>query len=682
MADDFPGLHPLNKLVDAWLKKIDKAVTAKSWWQDIADECMLFYSSANDFMWSEKYRKKFTSGDQMNPRFRITIAKAFELVALFGPVLYYRNPVRQVNPRKPFELSPELYGDPNDPAVQQFFQQQVMQQQQGTLQDRMRSQLLSEALNYMPNEMPGGGLATHCQNSINEALIKGRGVTWCEPYYYPSTDRMIVGSFYDTVDHLQIDPDAETIESAMWIARKCIHPVWKVEDDYGYPRGFLKNRSGLESAWSQGEGEGNVSKRRRDKKNESNDLLPYWKIYSKMGVGARLTGMSGKTVEQLDELLGDHVYLAVAKGIPFPLNVPSEMAQAAIDALAVAAEETMPGQPPAEDAPEVSDLAEAFQWPVPFWRDDRWPCAMLDFYALPRSVWPVAPLAPALGVLKAINIVMSHLLNRTWSSSRDFICILKAAGEDIKEKILQGDDQTLLELESNLGKTINEIVTFLQQPPANTDIWRVLEWLIGIFEKMSGLTELAYGMSGRQMRSAAEADKKYEQMSIRPDHMAKQVEQWATEQARMEAMCLRWFFTGDDMEGIKPGTKDLWDQLVAATEPDKVVREMEYRIEAGSTRKPNLDRDTENINNGLQFLLPMFQQYATITGDSSPLNAINEMWGKAVQFDGSKLVMQPWIPIQLQMQMQQPPPPEGQPADGAAPPPEVPPEQIPPEVAA
>jgi hypothetical protein len=61
------------------------------------------------FMWQTDFLKKYV-GEMVSPRFKITIAKAFELVALFGPTLYWRNPTRLVKPRKKLELDPAVFG--------------------------------------------------------------------------------------------------------------------------------------------------------------------------------------------------------------------------------------------------------------------------------------------------------------------------------------------------------------------------------------------------------------------------------------------------------------------------------------------------------------------------------------------------------------------------------------------
>ena len=623
-AHRIDGYHPLREIVAGWIGKIDRARTAKDEFQTVGDECHDFFSASTEFMWSEKYRKKFINSQygDVSPRFRLTIAKAFELVALFGPVLFHRNPIRQVNPRKPLELPPQMLGMIQDPAMLMYVQQLMQEQGMRELEDTLRAELLSRYLNYTPNELPGGGLQAHAQLAITEALVRGRGCLWTEPYVSEGTGRMIVGSFFDSVNNLLIDPDAESLDDAKVIYRRRVLPTWEWERKFKLPDGSLKDKGQMESARSQGERYGDDLQHLHRERGETNDLLVVWEVYSRMGIGARMTGVTTELKEALENTFGDNCYLAVSQGIPYPLNIPSE-------ALTT------------EDDEALRARAE---WPVPFWADDRWPVTVLDFYPKPGSVWPIPPLAPGLGELKFINVMVSHLCNRIWSSSRDFIAVLKAAGEDIKNKITSSGDQTIIEIEASLGRSINDVVQFLQQPQTNFDVWKILDAVMVLFDKRVGLTELAYAMAGG-MRSATEASVKREQLNVRPDHMAAQVESWMTEAARKEGLCSRWFVTGETMvQQLGPLAGMLWDQLVLSRDVGIVVAEMEYRIEAGSARKPNRDRDTDNVQQAMGYLLPILDGHAVATTDTNPLNALIDRWGRIVEMDTRDMMMGPRMP--------------------------------------
>src|SRR5579863_9549611 len=264
--------HPMQPLVNSWLRKLNLAQMFKDkHFQRVAQECMRFLDGGirlNDYLWGNAGAGKggYMTGDENDdiapPTFRFTMNKVAELCQLFGPMLYNRNPVRTVTPRK-FDpvppgiyaaLNPQLFAmaqqspqqpPPNSPPqvlqqtmmAQQQQQQAIMQLQgmvqQGQQQDLMtqvvdqtRAQLLEEYLNYTPNEL---NLRAHSRLVVDEALIKGMGVWWTELFQAKGSPIKMVGSFYDTSDYLLLDPDVDLIDECKWIARKCIHPRWEVE---------------------------------------------------------------------------------------------------------------------------------------------------------------------------------------------------------------------------------------------------------------------------------------------------------------------------------------------------------------------------------------------------------------------------------------------------------------------
>ncbi len=71
----------------------------------------------------------------------------------------------------------------------------------------------------------------------------------------------------------------------------------------------------------------------------------------------------------------------------------------------------------------------------------------------------------------------------------------------------------------------------------------------------------------------------------------------------------------------------LWATHVSSADP-AIFRELEYRIEAGSTKKPNRDRDQANADSAMQILLPVFDRFAQGTGQLGPMNNLLDFWAK------------------------------------------------------
>lgn len=623
----------LRPLVTGWLGKLNKAREAKKAFDTVSEQCTAFFSGAVGFMWDDEYKHKHMGGGRISPKFKITLAKAFEMVALFGPVLYWQNPQREVRSRPRFEISPELFGDPNDPHVQEIFAQAEAEQNFEVARNDTRNRLMELVLNYTPHEQPEGGLATASDLAITEALVKGRGCLWPEPFQFPGSQRTLTGCFWDSVDDLFIDPDCKdaTLSDAKWIARRHVNPHWEVERRFGLPKDSLKGKGSIESGESQGARQSDEDRMLRAS-GETYDSVVWFEIWSKGGVGTRMTGVDSALAEGFDDVVGDFAYLVVAHDVPFPLNAPPKRFNRASD----------------------SEVVEMFEWPVPYWTDDRWPVALLDFYRKPGSAWPIAPMAPGLGELTFLNIMVSHMANRIWSSSRDFIAVLKSASQEVTKVLKRGEDLAVFELD-DVHQEIGKVISFMQQPETRYDVWRIIDRVAELFDKRVGLTELAYGLNpgGVQSRTAEDIKTKQENLRVRPDRMANQVEAWQSEVANLEKFAIRWEVEAEDIAPLLgPVGSRLWTSLVTDADPELFAREMKAMVTAGSVRKPNKQRDTQNLNQVMPYMLSELSTHADVTGDTSGLNHLYEKFGRAIEMDMSGLQMGPRVP--------QPPPPEVQ----------------------
>lgn len=97
--------HPMSSICKQWMEKIkDAKKVKKEKFGQYADEAMRFFDGSHDWMWKGEYAKADGGFLDKNaqgamPTFRMTVNRVFEAVALFGPVLYHRNPTVQVTPR-------------------------------------------------------------------------------------------------------------------------------------------------------------------------------------------------------------------------------------------------------------------------------------------------------------------------------------------------------------------------------------------------------------------------------------------------------------------------------------------------------------------------------------------------------------------------------------------------------
>jgi len=662
--------NPLAPIAKGWLKLVQQAQKHKKPFSDDANEAMNFYAGDPNFMWENEYargERGYNRGIDP-PAFRMTVNRVWEAVRLFSAVIHHRNPHRTVTPRQFPIIGPQLLGifpqppvpqmGPNgpvlgpdgqpvmmpDPGIQQY--QMGMQQQQFAYERRkVVSKLLEDYLNYTPNELD---LKRHSRKVVEEAFIKGAGVWWHELYSPPGSTVKMGGSFFDSIDNIVWDPDADEYEDIRWAARKRVQPVDEVAAKFGLSPEDLK---GHEESYSSRSEDTQRGYEHRKKTGKTSDLICYWEIYSKCGFGDRLKDMS-KDLRGKFDAIGSNAYIVVAEGVDHPLNVSPQMLQEEVDETGV---------------PQAMFLS--CQWPIPFWAEPGgWPFTLLAWHGKPGYSWPVSLIRPGIGELRFINWAMSFLATRIAASSQTLIGVQKAADENLKSKILEKSEGgfKIVEISEAIGRSVNDVISVFNLPGVTEDMYRIIAEVTNLFDRRVGLTELIYGMTRNQFRSAAEANVKAEQVSVRPDDYANALEDALSDVARKEALLARWLIDPQDVAPLMgPMAAQAWQMHVRSESPDNIVREYDYRVEAGSARKPNIATKTENIQNLMQVLMPVAQGMLQ-AGQPQLLNTLLAKWGEVNQIDVADFAVPPPPP---------PPAAQGGPPPQESPPPEAPPGQ-------
>lgn len=651
------GEDVLRAITRSWIKKIELAVKHKRPFAEDASEAMDFFDGPQNWFWRDSYSKSEYGYNRSisPPGFRMQVNRVFEAVKLFASVIYHRNPVRTVTPKKfPF-VPPDLLGitPDNQMAIQQY-QAAAMQTQQADGVRQLVAQLLEKLLNFTPDQL---NLKTHSRRVVDEAIIKGAGVWWTELVTDPGTGQKFVGSFADTIDSLLLDPDALEIEDITWCARKCCHPIDVVAEQYGIPREdlqkTLRTTVNARSAEVRELGLYNDESRNPQKRiGKTNDLVTYWKIFSKTGFGDRLKDVSSDYRGTFDSL-GQNCYIVVAEGLDYPLNVQPQMLSEPVD-------------PETGTAPQ---LFASVQWPIPFWGEaSGWPFTMLAFHRKPGYVWPISHVKPAIPELRFLCWAFSFLAQRVAISCETVVGVSKAADQDIKDQILSQSQAgfKIVELSEMIGRSVNDLISVFTLPELSPEIWKVISAVTEMLEKRLGLTELVYGMTNHQMRSATEASVRSEQISIRPDDMAECVENAMTEIARKEAMASRWLLEPQDVAAVLgPIGAVAWQQHVASMDVSVVGNQFDYRIESGSARKPNKQTRIEQMQSALQNLGPVLSNLIG-AGVVEPFNALIKDWADSMDLDATPYLIPPPPPPPMM-------PPPGAPPQGGPQPPDAPP---------
>ena len=686
MSESLPPDSPLRQITATWVKKLEQAIKYKKPFADDAKEAMNFYDGENNWMWRDGYARgdRGYNSNISPPSFRMQINKVFELVEIMGSVIYHRNPVRTVTVMQFPEVSPEALGLPAVPTPEMMMQLQpeqmqilqLLEQQENTKRSRgVAAQLLQAYLNWTPVELD---LKTQARKVVNEAMIKGAGVFWTELVTLETSGDSstapvkMIGSFYDTVDSLLIDPDFDNRDDALWCARRCVKPIAEVAKEYGVPEADLrKHLDGTTNIRTDYEGRDS-----KKKIGKTNDLVTYYRIWSKTGAGDRLKD-SPKDNKGAFDALGDYVYLVVCEGVEYPLNMPPSIMDQEID----------------EASGVPSELLARASWPIPYFSDPQgWPYTMLSFHTKPNYAWPISHIRPAIPELRFLNWAMSFLATRISTSCETMIGVSKAADQDLKDQLLapsQGGFK-IVEISEMIGRSVSDVVSVFQLPQVTKDMYDIIAAVSDMFDKRTGLSELAYGITRAQYRSAAEAQIKQENISIRPDNMANELEDCMSLLSRRESLAARWLLEPTDVAPVLgPIGAIAWEKEVMSRDIISLTRDFLYRIEAGSARKPNKSTRVEQMQMALQTLGPVLQPIA-MAGIVQPFNALISDWADSLDIDPLPYLLPP-PPPPPPPQMLPPPPnvPEDAPqgsspsAEQSAPPvlSEAPPlEQIPPEL--
>lgn len=631
---------PLAQVCTEWLRLIKSAKESKQRrFGQYADECYRFYNGDPTWMW-DKLRVKesgWLDDDGVSlPSFRIQVNKVSDAVDLFGPAMIHQYPTVQVTCTKPPLMPPEALGInvQDEASLQQY--QLIMAQSQAQASIKESIALVSQHyLNWVQVE---GKKKDAARRSLVEAIVKGAGVCYTDIHTPRGSSVSYPRSRHISIDQVIKDPDAKRQEDVQWIAIEWIQPVNLVEEKFGLAPGTLKGN--LQSKASQSTDLGRKEAKTQKQDTQSYDLIQYFELFSKNGFGHNLKNNKHmpEAVKDIIASWGDFTYAAYAKGIKFPLNLPTELLMT-------------------QDNETLSAMA---QWPIPFWRDDGsgtdWPISEIYFKEDPNCIWPISIFKPVIGEIRFVNWCMSFLADKASNNAIDYVGVLKSAAEEIQEQLTRKNGATrLLEISADSGGKIQDYISFLQRPNSNVmDLWGVVRQVMNEIDKRTGLTDLIYGQTGRQMRSATEADVLQENTTIRPDDMARKCEDWYSLMAMKEMQAAAWGLDSDSIApAVGPMGASVFAQYMQTQDFDALARDYSYRIAAGSSRKPNKQQRLRTLGEFGQVFLPVAQQMVGM-GITDPINAYLSNFARAMDLDPEPFLVR--LP-EPQPEDQQPPQP-------------------------
>lgn len=481
---------------------------------------------------SRYYRGPHTSvflNSDFRPEIPITINKAYEFVRIFGPLLYAANPTRTAS-------------------------------QDGPQADEALTICLQRLLNYTPAEYD---LAHHSKKAVDSSLIRGRGVIYTGPH---ARTNHPFSEFKDDFD-LFIDPTPSVWHQARWIMLR--ERKVSFEELRGAFGDAVCNRLWERRSGVAGAGEASLltavsspdepavlddaTEKTSGQSEQGKCQVDLLVVFSKCGAG--WTIQSG----------GEYVDVVGARQDDTERNVVLVFDQVSKTALYLG------------------------EWPIPFWAENStrasWPFSLIDLGENSDSVWPVAPLAPALGEMEFLDWVYSFLLSKIRTTGRDILTAPSDLDKTL-EAALRGDqDLIIVKVDNETPGQTGSPIQAIQMPPLNPAILECARQAEALFEKRTGLYEVLYGQTQSAYRSAAEANVKGQFSRLRVDDMSDSVESWQSDIARKEAIGWRWLSTPESTLPV------LGQDLAAAWGPyvegdlAAVMGEYGYHVVSGSMRR-------------------------------------------------------------------------------------------------
>lgn len=636
-------LTPLKSIVDAWCRVIkDMKKRKQSRFGQYAEEAMKFLDGSHDWMFNEK--EMVAAGGMLagakqaiKPMYKFTNNKVSEYMQTFSPYLVAREPRMRVTYRRPFEFTPPTLGNPMDPMFAQQYQMLLMQQQMLAATRESHAEMFEEISNWVQLI---AGKKVEARAATDEALIKGEAPLWIE--MAGDGETWFPKAFHDSVDNLIKDMDAKKLSDMGFCARECCHRVSEVEEEYGLAPGSLRKYANNESAESQAKRASSRNQQQREQ-GQAYDLLTYWKIYSKTGLGQKFVDYEEEHLKAYPDLkewvdgCGKNCFLVVAEGCPFPLNLPTELLMQGGEA-----------------------VFQATRWPIPFHDipdpNEAWPYESVVWYWKPNDIWPISPIKPVVGLLRLANWIMSFLADKAAISAHTILGIGKAAHKSFHEQLEKNNAPFMVvDIEEALEKPLNQIIDFVKPPPFEQALWMIGQQALGMVDDQLGISEIKQTMAIRtQSRSAADAEIKDERATTRIDDMADKVEDTLSRVAKKEMLAARWLMEAGDVSGVLgPLGASVWESQILTSDVREILYDYTYRVEAGSVRKPNKRTRIQQLNEFGQLVMPIFGQLAA-AGAPQPLNQYIADVGKELEIDTAAYQ----VPL--------PPAPEEPPLQGAA----------------
>ncbi len=445
------------------------------------------------------------------------------------------------------------------------------------------SKALASYLNYTPRESK---LVKHIRKAIDEALLRGRGIL--ETVWDPKLE-IITSKHLSSLD-LVFDPDFDCIEDAEWIAIRRREPYWRVKrriKEKWRLKG-LKKRAGetdeeadhakIEEIYGDQRGEnGNVP--------ETTRIIEVWTVLSRMGIGPRGIDFPSDRMKDNE----DFVRLEIVVDHQYPLFEG--------------------------------------EWEIPYYLDNDWPIATVDFVETLDSPWPQSIMGQVLSLQKGVDLLTS--LRLTSCKNRDRVLIAGDAKmeREVQERIRGGSAAEYLSIElKSPADRISDKIFPIQLGTGSPESAPERQFMLDQMESTTGVTPMLTGGmdEGAKDRSATASQIKSDATGARVTDLKQKVEEVLTDAARHEAISIRLYLDEEDVSKfVKPDDINMFYVMIVlpgdVTVPVRDTRPEEER--------KDIDPENDDSPLTLEAISPQASNY--FTDPAAAIEAAQKLWEEA-----------------------------------------------------
>lgn len=441
------------KIADFWQRLIAKGKEAQATYRKAARKVEKYLGPVHKDLKDRKdIETHFMELDTI-----LSVPKIAQMRNSLGPRLYPAKPVRNLN---------SVSGDPVMVAL---------------------AAVLEAYGNYTARESK---LSKQQRRAIDEAIIYGRG---CMVQTYIPERGLVTSKHLSSLD-LVFDPDFPELEEARWIAYKTTEPLRET-----------KRRISKRQSWRL---KGLSKPREGEEVKGSAELVEYWTVLSKMGLG----------IPSLDESRqSDFVRLEIVEDHEFPLFVGD--------------------------------------WEVPFYLDHDWPLSYWDPIEPLGRPWPDNIAGQVLPSQQAIDLLTSARLEA--AKNRDRLIVFTDASvldRTATERFRSGGAATMIPVCLDAGRTLQDslYVPNFGEGSRTADVERAYHE--SQIETTTGVNELLTGeaLSGPKDRSATASQIRAQGVGARLADLQQKVQEFTTDAARKEAIIARLVLSEEDVEPVVP----------------------------------------------------------------------------------------------------------------------------------